>query len=138
MLSDELRARVNAHADREWPHVDAGDPDVNSARAARRLTFRQGVEWAMSHTSDADLPESVQRLLRGESVVVPRPHVPYGPHGVPEMLADADYLDSAARNLSGGYAIGGYNVTSTVIKLLHDSATALRASADVEIRRHDA
>ncbi|WP_336633609.1 MULTISPECIES: hypothetical protein [unclassified Microbacterium] len=29
---------------------------MNTARAARRLTFRQGVEWAMSHTTDEDLP----------------------------------------------------------------------------------
>lgn len=68
-----------------------------------------------------------------DSIQIPRPHVPYGPHGVPEMLADADYLDHAARNIAGGYAVGGYNVTSTVIKLLHDAATALReASTDRE------
>lgn len=53
MLSDDLRARVNAHADREWPHVEGGDPDVNSARSVRRLTFRQGVEWAMGHMTEA-------------------------------------------------------------------------------------
>ena len=57
MLTDELRARVNAHADREWPHEEGGNLDVNSARAVRRLTFRQGVEWAMAHTADEDLPE---------------------------------------------------------------------------------
>lgn len=61
-----------------------------------------------------------------ETVSVPRPHVPYGPHGVPGELATADYLDHAARNLAGGYEVGGYNVTATVIKLLHDTATALR------------
>ncbi len=61
MLSDDLRARVNAHADREWPHVEDGDPDVNAARAVRRLTFRQGVEWAMAHTADEDLPISAER-----------------------------------------------------------------------------
>jgi hypothetical protein len=63
-----------------------------------------------------------------ERIEVPIPHVLYGPRGVPEMLADADYLDHAARNLAGGYEVGGYNVTATVIKLLHDTATALRAA----------
>lgn len=63
-----------------------------------------------------------------EKLTIPRPHVPFGPHGVPEKLADADYLDHAARNIAGGYAVGGYNVTATVIKLLHDTAAALRAA----------
>lgn len=71
-----------------------------------------------------------------DTIEIPRPHVPSGPRGVPEMTADADYLDHAARNIAGGYAVGGYNVSSTVIKLLHDTATALRkAQADVEIER---
>ena len=74
-----------------------------------------------------------------DSIEIPRPHVPFGPQGVSEMLADADYLDHAARNIAGGYAVGGYNVTSTVIKLLHDAATALRrASADEENASRDA
>lgn len=126
MMSDDLRARVNAHADREWPHVQDGDPDVNVARAARRLTFRQGVEWAMSHTVQEDVESG--RLL------VPIPHVPFGPHGVPGELATADYLDHAARNLEGGYPIGGYNVTHSVIRLLHDVATALRDAHGSEER----
>lgn len=60
-------------------------------------------------------------------ITVPRPHVPFGPQGVPEMLADADYLDEAARRIRDGYAAGGYNVTTTVVNLLHNAATALRA-----------
>lgn len=62
-----------------------------------------------------------------ETINIPRPHVPFGPEQTPELLADADYLDHAADNLAGGYAVGGYNVTDTVIKLLHDTATSLRA-----------
>jgi hypothetical protein len=62
------------------------------------------------------------------SIPVNVPHVPYGPHGVPEALADADYFDHAARSIAGGYAVGGYNVTHAVIELLHNAATALRAS----------
>ncbi len=60
MLSDDLRKRVNAYADREWPHDETLGHDVCSARAVRRLTFRQGVEWAMSHTTDEDLPLSAE------------------------------------------------------------------------------
>lgn len=60
------------------------------------------------------------------TVAVPRPHVPHGPRGVPELLADADYLDHAASNIRGGFAVGGQNVTNTVVKLLHDTATELR------------
>ena len=59
-------------------------------------------------------------------IPIKRPHVPWGPRDVPELLADADYLDHAARNIEGGYSVGGSNVTRTVIKLLHDTAAALR------------
>lgn len=72
-----------------------------------------------------------------DKVTIPRPHVPFGPQGVPEMLADADYLDSAARNIAGGYTVGGYNVTHTVIGLLHSTATALREAHAAEVRSAD-
>jgi hypothetical protein len=55
------------------------------------------------------------------------PHIPFGPAGVPEALADADYYDHAARNIYGGYSVGGHNVTAAVIDLLHNAAKALRA-----------
>lgn len=61
-----------------------------------------------------------------DTISIPRPHVPFGPVGIAENIADADYLDHAARNIARGYEVGGSNVTSTVIKLLHDTATALR------------
>lgn len=57
MLSDELLARVKAEAERRWPHLTGVGANTNEARAVRRLTFRQGVEWAMSHTTDEDLPQ---------------------------------------------------------------------------------
>ena len=72
-----------------------------------------------------------------DKVTIPRPHVPFGPLGVPEMLADADYLDHAARSIAGGYAVGGYNVTHTVIDLLHSVATALRDAHAAEVRSTD-
>jgi hypothetical protein len=63
-----------------------------------------------------------------ETITIPRPHVPYGPAGVPERVADADYLRAAVRNLkhlSQGERIWGSNLTATVVKLLTDSADAL-------------
>lgn len=65
----------------------------------------------------------VQQVL-----VVPVPHVPFGPEGVPAMLADATYLDHAASNLEGKFQIGGSNVRATVVRMLRNVATALRAA----------
>lgn len=62
---------------------------------------------------------------------IPRPHVPYGPVGVPESEADANYLDHAAASLEGHYEVGGSNVRATVVKLLRDVAAALRAAGGV-------
>lgn len=61
-----------------------------------------------------------------DMIEIQRPHVPFGPVHVPELLADADYLEHAASNIEGGYLVGGSNVTATVIKLLRDTANALR------------
>lgn len=128
MLSDDLRARVAAYADREWPHDETLGADVCAARAVRRLTFRQGVEWAMSHTVEED-------VLDGH-LVVPRPHVPFGPQGVPELIADATYLDHAASNLEGKFEVGGSNVRATVVRLLRDVALALRAAHRTSTEDH--
>ena len=59
------------------------------------------------------------------TITIPRPHVPYGPHGIPEHVADANYLREAAFHIRDGYAVGGWNLTNTVIKLLLDTAAAL-------------
>lgn len=40
-----------AEASRRWPHTP-DDPDVASARSVRRLTFRQGVRWALAHREE--------------------------------------------------------------------------------------
>lgn len=63
---------------------------------------------------------------RKDFVTIPRPHVPFGPDGVPERLADADYIQHAAWNIQKGYSVGGSNVTRTVVNLLHSVAEALR------------
>ena len=61
-------------------------------------------------------------------LVIPIPHVPFGPQGVPELVADATYLDHAASNLAGKFEVGGSNVRATVVKLLRDVAFALHAA----------
>ncbi|RBO73507.1 hypothetical protein [Microbacterium sp. H6] len=66
------------------------------------------------------------------SLTIPRPHVPFGPIGIPEYKADADYLDHAAKSLEGHYEVGGSNVRATVVKLLRDTSTALRAAGGVQ------
>jgi hypothetical protein len=65
-----------------------------------------------------------------DTITIGKPHVPFGPHGIPEHKADADYLRHAARNIEGGYAVGGYNVTRTVINLLHSVADALELEGE--------
>lgn len=66
-----------------------------------------------------------------DAISIPRPHVPFGPEGVPEHEADADYLDHAAASLEGHYEVGGSNVRATVVKMLRDAASALRAASSV-------
>ena len=47
MLEDQDRARTMRESARRWPHDNDASEATNSARAVRRLTFRQGVEWAI-------------------------------------------------------------------------------------------
>lgn len=72
-------------------------------------------------------------------IAIRAPHVPYGPVGVPQWQADADYIRSAARNIDQGREAGGHNVTATVVGLLHSVADALLAArlpSDEELRVH--
>jgi hypothetical protein len=62
------------------------------------------------------------------TIKIPRPHVRFGPEGIAEEKADADYLRSAVRNidyLGRGERLWGSNLTATVRKLLLDAAEAL-------------
>ena len=63
-----------------------------------------------------------------EQISVPRPHVPFGPEGIPADKADADYLRSAARNIEHSRCMG-HNLTATVMQLLHDAADAIEDGA---------
>ncbi|UAJ79972.1 hypothetical protein IT072_02520 [Leifsonia sp. ZF2019] len=47
MLDDATLRRVDEEAEQRWPHLKGGDPYTNTSRAVRRLTFRQGVEYAI-------------------------------------------------------------------------------------------
>lgn len=61
------------------------------------------------------------------TITIPRPHVPYGPVGIPAPLSDARYLRDAARHIEQGYQVGGSNLTAAVLKLLRDAADAIEA-----------
>lgn len=61
---------------------------------------------------------------QAERLTIPRPHVPFGPEGIPADQADADYLRDAARNIEFSRCMGS-NLTATVVKLLNDCATAI-------------
>lgn len=78
--------------------------------------FNAGAEWQRGRVSP---------VTREDAITIPRPHVPYGPIGVPERVADADYLREAAKHIEGGFKVGGSNLSATVIKMLRDSADAL-------------
>lgn len=129
------------------------DTDNTSTEGERavRAAVRRAVGGVLFNASN--FPERVQTRLLGqdmgplnekitdavieaiarssETLTIPRPHVPYGPIGVPEHEADADYLDHAASNLEGRYEVGGSNVRATVVRLLRHTAAALRAAGSV-------
>ncbi|MFF9565749.1 hypothetical protein ACF1AJ_20540 [Leifsonia sp. NPDC014704] len=61
------------------------------------------------------------------------PSVPYGPHHVATLVADADYYRAAAKNIrhqaARGEAFAGSNLTETVAKLCDEVAAQLEAAA---------
>lgn len=63
-------------------------------------------------------------------IIIPRPVVPFGPEGVPENTATANYLRELLRKIDTGFTtVGGSNVTNCVRSLLIDTARALEAIA---------
>lgn len=82
--------------------------------------------------------QAIRDALGAQKIVVRRPHVVYGPKGVPMNQADADYLREAARNIQHSQCLGS-NLTATVMALLLDAARAIESgpapesAADVEI-----
>lgn len=64
------------------------------------------------------------------TITIPRPHVPTGPVGVPEDVADAAYLRAVVRKIDGGYArVGGSGVTAMIRSLLVNVAETIEAPA---------
>lgn len=65
-------------------------------------------------------------------LMVAIPSIPYGPVGIPEAAADADYYRAAARNIrhakAQGNAFAGSNLTESVAKLCEAAAEALDAT----------
>lgn len=65
----------------------------------------------------------VEALPMPESVTVPTPHIPH-----PGFHTQGHFMRTAARNIKNDHPVGGYNVTTAVIKLLTDTATAMEAT----------
>lgn len=130
----------------EWrEHIKAERLRQSERGYNREHDARHGVDhlltWAQDYArrgkmlASAALIEAARELLsQGEpsdAVTIPRPHVPYGPVGIPEHEADAAYLEHAAGSLESHYEVGGSNVRATVVGILRDVATTLRAAGEV-------
>lgn len=62
----------------------------------------------------------VQALPKPEMITIPAPHLEH-----PGYHTQAHFMRTAAKNIKNDYPIGGYGVTTAVIKLLTDTANAL-------------
>ena len=65
----------------------------------------------------------VEALPMPEAITVPTPHIPH-----PGFHTQGHFMRTAARNIKNDHPVGGYNVTTAVIKLLTDTATAMEAA----------
>lgn len=57
-----------------------------------------------------------------ESITIPAPHLSH-----PGFHTHSHFMRTAARNITNDHPVGGYGVTSAVIKLLNDAAEAMDA-----------
>lgn len=62
----------------------------------------------------------ISALPAEPSVTIPAPNIPH-----PGFHTQGHFMRTAARNITNDHPIGGYGVTSAVIKLLNDTAEAL-------------
>ena len=99
-----------------------GELDLNGA------TTREGTAWGTVLRESLALARHQPRVL-----LVDVPRVPYGPAGLSETQADADYYRAAARNIrhqaERGNPFAGSNVTEAVARLCENVATALNEKA---------
>ncbi len=87
--------------------------------------------------SDQVHDDRTGRPVGTPSLRIPTPNVPFGPEGVLPNIATADYLEAVVFKIVNKYAVvGGSNVTNTVVKLLMDTAKALRKYVDVDVARN--
>jgi hypothetical protein len=116
---------------RHQPVLSMADGSIAGCQCLDRVFVNGREDWGthLASVITARLPEPQGEP--SDAINIPRPHVPYGPIGIPEHMADADYLDHAAASLEGHYEVGGSNVRATVVKLLRDTAAALRAASAV-------
>ncbi|WP_104087074.1 hypothetical protein [Arthrobacter sp. GMC3] len=68
------------------------------------------------------LDHQVEAVDVGPTVTVPAPHIQH-----PGFHTQGHFMRSAARNIKNDHPVGGYGVTSAVIKLLNDTADAMEA-----------
>lgn len=108
-----------------WERVweAAGKPGrLGSSKADGVRRYIEAVR-AEAYRAGASRPVSP---ATGEVVVIPRPVVPHGPHGLTENEGTAHYLRGVVRKIDSGFlTVGGSNVTATVRKLLLDTADAI-------------
>lgn len=77
--------------------------------------------------SDTVTDDETGHTLGTPMLRIPTPNVPHGPEGVRPNIATAKYLEDVVFKIENKYAVvGGSNVTATIIKLLVDTAQALR------------
>jgi hypothetical protein len=99
----------------------SNDLSVNMRRA----------ELDQEHERARQRGQALRVALGAQRIEVRRPHVVYGPKGIPWNQSDADYLREAARNIEYAKCLGS-NLTATVMALLLDAARAIEAGPDIE------
>jgi hypothetical protein len=111
----------------------AGEDDAIASVHDEMAVAEAPIRWAQTHVCPLpDKPVRPRPLdVRPDEIAIRRPHVPYGPKGIPENEADADYMREAGRNIRHAIAqkrsLWGSNLSETIIRILGDCEDALRA-----------
>lgn len=102
--------------------------EMASSQRARAVFAEERAEIAEAQVRD--LSSAQARTREHGTITVPRPHVPFGPDGVPAGQADAHYLHEAAQKLEEHYRPFGSNLRATVVQLIRDAADAVEATTE--------
>lgn len=65
-----------------------------------------------------------------DQIMIPRPHVPYGPDTLSANESDSQYLRDAARKLRDHYKPFGSNLRAIIVKLIEDAADQIERMND--------